>query len=513
MLPALEKIVLKQKQRQDTVGVLQGSGGGGTVLVVAPTRELALQLMRDTTSILSNLNNDNDSSDMEILLAVQGVQMPSTEELNGATVLIGTPKELVYVLSEIRGGQEFLAGDVLSSVVLDEVDVLLPNPPKALRTSLDSAGNARKEKKGGPKSNTPQDERRRQEQKRKFNAAKRNGIEFSENSKQIVGPTETLLKMIAGRRLYTVDGDASTATPYQVLAGSATASRKTLDRLNKALRDAALDASSNVDIVWNGTVKPCRPEVEDVDAGGENGEQKQQDHTIRAVTVPSQVKHKYIRIEKDMATNPAAILSAVAKAAGVLKPQRALLFLCGEFRKQNTAAPSAVKKSITPPGRRIQKRGRQQSLKQKKAAATAASRAKQPVSGLSARKACSTLIEMGIEAKPLHVALGLEANAKEEEDGEEDDEDTIPPFLVTFEGSARGLHLDDVDTVFVVGRPASAASYLHLAGRVGRSATSADGDVVVRPGTVISFCTAGSSKEMNKWTKQVGGTELEELIL
>jgi len=101
MLPALEKIVLKQKQQEDTVGVLQG-GGGGTVLVVAPTRELALQLMRDTTSILSNLNNDNDdssSSDMEILLAVQGVQMPSTEELNGATVLIGTPKELVYVLA------------------------------------------------------------------------------------------------------------------------------------------------------------------------------------------------------------------------------------------------------------------------------------------------------------------------------------------------------------------------------------------------------------------------------
>jgi len=357
------------------------------------------------------------------------------------------------------------------------------------------------------------DERRRQEQKRKFMAAKRSGIEFSENSKQIVGPTETLLKMIAGRRLYTVDGDASTATPYQVRAGSATASRKTLDRLNKALRDAALDASSNVDIVWNGSVKPCRPEVEDADAGGE-----QQDHTIRSVTVPSQVKHKYIRIEKDMATNPAAILSAVAKAAGVLKPQRALLFLCGEFRKQNTAAPTSTKKSfITKPGKRIQKKGRQQSLREKKAAATAAAKAKKPVSGLSARKACSTLIEMGIEAKPLHVALGLEANAKDEdtEDGgeEDDDEDTIPPFLVTFEGSARGLHLDDIDTVFVVGRPASAASYLHLAGRVGRSATSADGDVVVRPGTVISFCTAGSSKEMNKWTKQVGGTELEELIL
>jgi len=337
-------------------------------------------------------------------------------------------------------------------------------------------------------------------------AAKRRGVEFS-SDKQIVGPTETLLKMIAGRRVYSADG--APTTPFQVLAGSATASRKTLDRLNKALRDAAMDASQNVDDVWNGTVKPCRPELSET-SDASPGEERQ-DHTIRAVTVPEQVKHQYIRIEKDQATKPAAVLSAVAKAAGVLKPKRALLFLCGEFRKQNTAAPSSTKKRVTPQGKRIQpSRGRQKTLKQKKMEAAAASRAKQPVQGLSARKACAALGEMGIEAKPLHVALGLEANAKEEDD---EDEDEIPPFLVTFEGSARGLHLDDIDTVFVVGRPSSAASYLHLAGRVGRSSTSADGDVVVRPGNVVSFCTAGSSKELNKWTKQVGGTDLEELLL
>jgi hypothetical protein len=30
---------------------------------------------------------------------------------------------------------------------------------------------------------------------------------------------------------------------------------------------------------------------------------------------------------------------------------------------------------------------------------------------------------------------------------------------------------------------------------------------------VISFCTKGSAIELNKWTKQVGGTDLEELTL
>mmetsp|Transcript_18966 Transcript_18966/g.47080 ORF Transcript_18966/g.47080 Transcript_18966/m.47080 type:complete len:603 (-) Transcript_18966:2257-4065(-) len=479
MLPALNKIKAKE-------------GKPGTVLVVAPTRELALQLMRDTTSLLGEKDDD-----LSVLLAVQGVQMPSTEELDTATVLIGTPKELVYVLNEIKGGMEFLAGDVLSSVVLDEVDVLLPNPPKQLRTALDSAGNGRNERKGGKKANTPQDERRRQEQKRKFMAAKRAGIEF-DNDKQIVGPTETILKLVAGRRLYTVDG--SSTSSCQVLAGSATASRKTLDRLNKALRNAAMDASQDVEFVWNGLVKPCRPEED-----GEKEEEKPQDHTIRAVTVPIQVKHQYVKLGKDIATQPSAVLTAVAKSHATLKPKRALLFLCGEFRKQQAA--ESTKQKIAKPGQRIQpSRGRQKTLKQKKTEATLAARAKAPVQGLSARKACSMLTDMGIVAKPLHVALGLEAN-------DQDDEDEIPPVLVTFEGSARGLHLDDVDVVFVVGRPSSAAAYLHLAGRVGRSSVSDDGSVVVKPGNVVSFCTAGSSKELNKWTKQVGGTELEELIV
>jgi superfamily II DNA/RNA helicase len=110
--------------------------------------------------------------------------------------------------------------------------------------------------------------------------------------------------------------------------------------------------------------------------------------------------------------------------------------------------------------------------------------------------------------QPLHVALGLELNAKDDDTDAED-----APFLVTFEGSARGLHFDAVDVVFVVGRPASAASYLHLAGRVGRASARADGGVEYCPGTVVSLCTKGSATELEKWTRQIGGTSLEELVL
>lgn len=67
----------------------------------------------------------------------------------------------------------------------------------------------------------------------------------------------------------------------------------------------------------------------------------------------------------------------------------------------------------------------------------------------------------------------------------------------------------------MVGRPASAASYLHLAGRMGRCSildnNNTSEKVQFRPGTVVSICTARSSEELEKWTKQIGGTKLEEL--
>ena len=79
-----------------------------------------------------------------------------------------------------------------------------------------------------------------------------------------------------------------------------------------------------------------------------------------------------------------------------------------------------------------------------------------------------------------------------------------------------------VDHVFVIGRPTSAASYLHLAGRVGRSMPAAYGisecvegcgEVEVRSGTIVSFCSKGQVGELQKWTSQVGATELEEIVL
>lgn len=463
----------------------------GTVLVVAPTRELAAQLMRDSLSLLENLTEDPEGA---VALSVRGVALPTPEELARALILIGTPSELLTTLTSVEDGYNFVGGDTLSAVILDEVDVLLPLPPKTLRTSLDEGGAKGKDKRKKQR-NTPQDERRRQEQKRKLMSAKRKDAAINDE-KQLVSPTEKLLNLVATCRF--VGDDASTAPP-QVLAGSATASRKTLDRLNRALRSSAEEASSSFEAVWANSMKPCRPEEE------EGKSQEGADHTIRSVTVPSQVKHKYISLTKDSASSANVVLASVAKAVTAMKPNTALVFLCGEFGKSNTKAAAIARPK--PTGATSKSR-RNSMRRQKQLATTAAKTVTAPkTKALSARKVCSTLGEYGIEAKPLHVALGLELNAKPEDDNVED-----PPVLVTFEGSARGLHFDGVDAVYVVGRPASAASYLHLAGRVGRSSAD-DGSVVIRPGTIVSLCTVGSAKELEKWTKQVGGNGLEELVL
>jgi hypothetical protein len=52
---------------------------------------------------------------------------------------------------------------------------------------------------------------------------------------------------------------------------------------------------------------------------------------------------------------------------------------------------------------------------------------------------------------------------------------------------------------------------------VGRAVPTQDADrnsnkVEVRPGVIVSFCSKGRVAELEKWTKQVGGTELKEMI-
>jgi len=524
LLPALSRV-----KEQESLG--QRS----TVLVVAPTRELAAQLARDASLLIPDINEDQPN----VLLAVRGIPPPSPSQLSQATVLIGTPNELYAVLTRISGAQNFIAGDTLSNLILDEVDVLLPPTPKSMRTTFD-------------KKNGAQAERKKLEQKRKLRAAQRRGVEFqggasikgksidtmdlsnSMNS-QVLTPTERVLRLIASGRY--VGEQNKNDMSLQVLAGSATASRATLDRLNKALRWAAMEGGvigggEGLEGVWKGRMKACRPNIDD-DGAGPNTDPDESTHTIRAVTVPSVVDHRYVYMSKEEASNAHEILSNVAKVTEKLQPKSSLVFICGEFSrsvlKEKKREMPKVRGNTAQSRRNAKKRSAfiEKQMMTKNASGNK-STGPEP---LSVRKACSILQSMGVNAQPMHVALGLEPNASEggEEDivlpVKEEEKDTneveLPPVLVTFEGSARGLHFDGVDVVFVVGRPTSAMSYLHLAGRIGRAMSdtstteeSTPGEVEIRPGTIVSFCSKGRLTEMEKWTNQVGATNgLEEIVL
>ena len=541
MLPTLSRAItdsIEQKKQQRR-----------TVLIVAPTRELSAQLARDASFLLpdDDANDNNGQMLSNVLLAVRGIPPPTPAQLGRATVLIGTPNELHAVLTRISGAQNFLAGDTLSGLILDEVDVLLPPAPKALRTTFDVGA-------GISGSNDAQAERKKLEQRRKLRAAQRRGVEFHGGSNmkgksssidsmdlmngQVLTPTERLLRLIASSR-HVGNGDR---LPMQVMAGSATASRAALDRLNRALSSASMEGgvigSVGIKDVWGGMMKVCRP-TDDVGENGIIGVSSVSSsaitidaaHTIRAVTVPSVVDHRYVSMSKDSATSPHEILANVAKVAHLKSPETSLVFICGEFSRSLTKEKEKVAPKVsgkTSEARRNAKRGQVFVANKKKVETANTFGGPEP---LSVRKACSILQSLGVDAHPMHVVLGLEPNAGEDgtmiddDDDNEEDRDKevdLPPVLVTFEGSARGLHFDGVDYVFVIGRPTSAASYLHLAGRVGRSMPAAHGisesgegggEVEVRPGTIVSFCSKGRVGELQKWTSQVGATELEEIVL
>ena len=63
-------------------------------------------------------------------------------------------------------------------------------------------------------------------------------------------------------------------------------------------------------------------------------------------------------------------------------------------------------------------------------------------------------------------------------------------LYVTVEDSVRGLHLDGLDTVIVIGRPFGPDEYTHIAGRTGRAGKS---------GNVINILKVDEVWKLNAW--------------
>eukprot|EP00640_Fibrocapsa_japonica_P000010 CAMPEP_0113940836 /NCGR_PEP_ID=MMETSP1339-20121228/6884_1 /TAXON_ID=94617 /ORGANISM="Fibrocapsa japonica" /LENGTH=892 /DNA_ID=CAMNT_0000944797 /DNA_START=215 /DNA_END=2893 /DNA_ORIENTATION=+ /assembly_acc=CAM_ASM_000762 len=269
-------------------------------------------------------------------------------------------------------------------------------------------------------------------------------------------PASTLLYNLFLSR---ISGEAAALPKVQLVACSATVGRqltRELCRLTGMMpRDLPVLRGSDADSLSLG------------DGDGEDPEGGGAEKTLRYVNVPPSIKHFYIPTMKESLEEK---MEELLVAITMLKPRAPLLFI-----------PRDAK-----------------------------------ISGV-----IEELHSVGLtEAQALHQAMGFgsgheTSNRRHEGKSamlsldhiaslfQKKSEDERPPLLVASEDTARGLHFNEVDYVFLLAKPKTPDEYLHLAGRTGRQGK--EGNVV----TVISFREV---KKMKAW-KKILGVELEELEL
>lgn len=166
----------------------------------------------------------------------------------------------------------------------------------------------------------------------------------------------------------------------------------------------------------------------------------------RFAALPAGIQHAVWKMPRSGGSHSAALVGALEK----LQPKSAIVFVCpsakesiklivDDLQESGWEGVRALTESIFPDSKQSQqgnKRGRK---------------------------------EISAESKSFRSANRLEEMRETTQAGSDGD---IPPLespvIVCSEASARGLHLDAVQAVFVIGQPSSAASYTHMAGRTGR---------------------------------------------
>ncbi|KAJ8604297.1 hypothetical protein CTAYLR_002524 [Chrysophaeum taylorii] len=240
------------------------------VVILAPTRELALQLATEATPLLRGFfagsREDGGTSGVELLVVGSAT---TSGALKRARCIVATPKEALETFSGRPGLLEKLSK--ATALVLDEVDALLPPKKKDYR----SAGSKERAKQSGKK------------------------------KMKKPSPPSPAARFVA----LMLKSNPSPA--LQVIGASATASRATRDAVKQALRDDPYGRFT----VLQGNDDPLelvRPGTSDETAP-------------RSVVVPRVVDHRVATIEKG-ATHDHA-MRVVADVVRTVKPKSALVFL------------------------------------------------------------------------------------------------------------------------------------------------------------------------------------------
>lgn len=292
-------------------------------------------------------------------------------------------------------------------------------------------------------------------------------------------PAEALVKLVAKR----------TAENLQVLAGSATLDKIAKLRLDKCLKSPKTPLRESMRVV---TI------VEKSDSlTTKTKREGSTTPTVRTTLIPSCITHSYVKLPKS-ATNE-DVASLLGNAIELRRPKACLVFVCTSYglkvRAINTALrgmgyqSSVLGDILWPSSARNRRRAAHKRVRKGKSDNREDARPP-PESGPApiTNEASSKLNDM------------LKQATFEK-----------PQLVVADEAVTRGLHLDNLDTVFILGKPANADTYLHLAGRTARDPFR--GDTTKRPveGNVISLVKHKDHALLEDWLLKLGGSQLVRL--
>mmetsp|Transcript_23717 Transcript_23717/g.28543 ORF Transcript_23717/g.28543 Transcript_23717/m.28543 type:complete len:541 (+) Transcript_23717:3-1625(+) len=435
------------------------------IMVLAPTRELAVQLATEASALSKALFNQED-----LIELVTAGAATSIGRLRRARCIVATPREWMQAFEGSR-----LATKLGStrSIILDEIDALLPPAEKDYRSKRSKE---RARSKSGAKAGTLTAAERKKRQ-----------IQIDVNMRQYPAAhaLRTLLK-------------ANPRCDLQLVGASATASRKTREAL------IAIAAAEDPYGRWaKQTAETNQYQVQHIElirpistqGGGieiENNDTYMSDEnfvlptdstaTPRAVAVPSVVNHAFSHLEKK------ASVSVVAKnivyLLKIIQPRSALVFLT-EGSGYTIAKTSALVAELLQDDKRFK------------------------TSALHDRLFGFEDENDDILARTRRLADSRAQLADEFSAVGQDQYTAQSPVLFTFEATARGLHFDAVDLVLVVGLPKTPSSYLHLAGRAGRRRGTSQ-----VPGTVVTLCPVPKAVSvLRSWSKQLGYVTFQPLLI
>jgi len=209
-------------------------------------------------------------------------------------------------------------------------------------------------------------------------------------------------------------------------------------------------------------------ECPEVIRGAADNQRINENQNIRAVTIPDQVQNYVFPIQ---GASTGKLLTSAFKVISKLnnKPRKMLLVLSRDCDIPIRNTIGALKHFNCKP---------------------------EPISLLDALEAdgSDSMIDIHRQVSGA-TGVGETGYFNSQEDDEESD--TKEYLLVTGEDTVRGLHLDGLDLVIIVGRPHGPDEYTHIAGRTGRAG---------KDGKVISVVSSGHAAHIASWERMLDVT-------